>query len=408
MNIYQENQSPSASVALPPDFNQPSNSPVSSKLDGIDITSRNPGLGKISRTVTNAEFVAGIFGSPADGASSAVRAKNSDPTHGGWPAIQARLVVEKLTSRTNNYINTSTFFPGQDGSFRACKDNFSSCHFILLDDIGSKVSPEHLNNFEVSWLLETSPGNFQAGIILDPPLTDPGQAAQLLSDVISARLCDSSSTGAITRWARLPVGINGKEKYRDQSGEPFQCRLVKWSPTKRYTVADVYHGLRLQHLPPLRYLSEEEFEFDTPLPEQSWSLNACRSAVELEPIAELLNSIDPDSDYGDWIKVLMAVNYESGGSDAGLEIVDKWSSRGKKYHGRNDVESRWQSLDGCVKRPLTIGTLKRMTREFGFSFGEEIFDIEDFVAADAEPNPLPSMAMNKPPDCRSVQQPFKN
>ena len=41
----------------------------------------------------------------------------------------------------------------------------------MLDDIGTKVAMERLT-LPPSWLLETSPGNHQAGYLLREPLTD--------------------------------------------------------------------------------------------------------------------------------------------------------------------------------------------------------------------------------------------
>ena len=34
----------------------------------------------------------------------------------------------------------------------------------------------------------------------------------------------------LSRWARLPAAINGKPKYADEFGAPFQCRLIEWRP----------------------------------------------------------------------------------------------------------------------------------------------------------------------------------
>ena len=42
----------------------------------------------------------------------------------------------------------------------------------MLDDLGTKVPLERLAGFGLSWLIETSPGNHQGGIILAEPVTD--------------------------------------------------------------------------------------------------------------------------------------------------------------------------------------------------------------------------------------------
>jgi hypothetical protein len=116
----------------------------------------------------------------------------------------------------------------------------------LLDDLGTKVPLGRLSDFELSWLIETSPGNYQGGIILDAPITDGGVAVRLLNAVIDAGLCDAGATGPLSRWARLPVAINGKPKYADEAGVPFRCRLIEWRPEKRYSPQEIVDRLELE------------------------------------------------------------------------------------------------------------------------------------------------------------------
>jgi hypothetical protein len=119
----------------------------------------------------------------------------------------------------------------------------------LLDDLGTKVPLDRLGDFELSWLIETSPGNYQGGIILAEPLADAAAAVRLLNAVIDAGLCDAGATGPLSRWARLPAAINGKPKYADESGAPFQCRLIEWRPGKRYSPQEIVDRLQLELAP---------------------------------------------------------------------------------------------------------------------------------------------------------------
>ena len=119
----------------------------------------------------------------------------------------------------------------------------------MLDDLGTKVPLDRLGGFELSWLIETSPGNYQGGILLDEPITDGAVAVRLLNAVIDAGLCDAGATGPLSRWARLPVAINGKPKYADKAGAPFQCRLVEWRPDKRYSPQEIVDRLQLELAP---------------------------------------------------------------------------------------------------------------------------------------------------------------
>jgi hypothetical protein len=199
--------------------------------------------------ISNSEFVAAVFPRLPDGAFAAVCAKIKDPSGGGWLAARADLVAAHLSAANNNYLGCASFYPGDDGSFKARKAKFAACHFLMLDDLGTKVAMERLTGFELSWLIETSPGNHQGGIILADPLTEGALAVRLLTAMIDAKLCDAGATGPLSRWARLPVAINGKPKYALEDGSPFQCRLVEWRPDKRYTPEEIVDRLQLE-LPP--------------------------------------------------------------------------------------------------------------------------------------------------------------
>jgi hypothetical protein len=141
-----------------------------------------------------------------EGAYPAIRSKPGDPNVGGWRAKRADSVIDSLSAENNNFINSSSFYPGADESFKARKENFAACQFPLLDDIGTKVSWERLAGFELSWSIETSYGNYQGAIILAAPITDRDEATNLLNAIIGAGLCDHGAPGALSRWA--PPGRN--------------------------------------------------------------------------------------------------------------------------------------------------------------------------------------------------------
>jgi len=82
----------------------------------------------------------------------------------------------------------------------------------------------------------------------------------------------------------------------------------------------------------------------------------------LDQLRTTLMKIDPDISYGDWIKALMVVFYETKGSDAGLALVDQWSSHGKKYRGFRDIEYRWNRFNIAYEKPVRLATLIRMAK----------------------------------------------
>lgn len=85
--------------------------------------------------------------------------------------------------------------------------------------------------------------------------------------------------------------------------------------------------------------------------------------VTLCKLSEILERIDPDIHYGDWIRVLMAIYYETGGTEEGFDLADEWSSKGKKYMGYKDVYRKWRCFKPDHKRPIKMGTLIKIANE---------------------------------------------
>ncbi|WP_350135938.1 DNA-primase RepB domain-containing protein [Nitrosomonas sp.] len=213
--------------------------------------------------IPNCEFIDAVFHGIPRNAFAAVCSKPGNPEEGGWLALKVTSQLAHLCDENNNYLNCSSFYHTEDGNlFNVRKEQFAACHFLMLDDIGTKVPLERFAGFEFSWLVETSPGNHQAGIILTDPITNSLEAEVLLKALISAELCDPGSSG-ICRWARLPVGINGKTKYLDSNGNPFHCRLIEWNLDKRYTPQELIDKLSLKYIEPAHSrVSEESLQPD--------------------------------------------------------------------------------------------------------------------------------------------------
>ncbi len=214
--------------------------------------------------IKNADFLASVFPLVPEGAFVAICSKAGNPCIGGWSANRADAVIENLSAGHNNFVGCSSFYPGEDGSFKARKAQFAACHFLMLDDLGTKVPFERLAGFELTWLIETSPGNHQGGIMLTDPITNGDLAVRLLTAVIGAGLCDAGATGPLSRWARLPVAINGKPKHANEAGVPLSCRLVEWRPEKRYTPQEIVDGLQLELAPAGRPKKEAKPAADNP------------------------------------------------------------------------------------------------------------------------------------------------
>jgi hypothetical protein len=213
------------------------------------------------------------------------------------------------------------------------------------------------------------------GLILAQPLTNPEEVTRLQDAVIARGLCDPGANG-MTRWVRLPVGINDKLKYKDASGKPFQCRLTVWNPEVRYTVDELVAGLNLN----MANTTGQNVKQSVIVPKLVAIANDRKFApIELSKVAQLLDAIDPDCGRKEWMDAVMAVHNETGGSDDGFALVDAWSSKGgTKYKGTKDVEVQWRSLDKPSDKPrITIGRLIKMAGQAGA-------DVAAILQGDAE------------------------
>jgi hypothetical protein len=96
--------------------------------------------------VSNREFLEAVFNQPLpDAASVAICEKRGDPQANGYLPVPWRPGLEvNLAGALNAYVNCSVFTHGADGSFRARKDRSAATVLLMLDDIGTKVSPERL------------------------------------------------------------------------------------------------------------------------------------------------------------------------------------------------------------------------------------------------------------------------
>jgi len=78
--------------------------------------------------------------------------------------------------------------------------------------------------------------------------------------------------------------------------------------------------------------------------EQKAPMVGVPTAVGLERLRWALSWFDPDADgYDKWKERLMAVHHETGGSDAGLALVEEWSQQGGKYKP-GEITRKWHGF----------------------------------------------------------------
>ena len=92
---------------------------------------------------------------------------------------------------------------------RRKNENFKALHILVCDDIGTKASPPPL---KPSYVIETSPNNFQWGYRLTTPIKDIQSAKALINLLIKSGYTDPAAHG-IVRLVRLPSGTNLKNDF---------------------------------------------------------------------------------------------------------------------------------------------------------------------------------------------------
>ena len=137
------------------------------------------------------------------------------------------------------YYGTSTTIRNPEGELRNRKALFKRLHVIVLDDIGTKIPVDKIPKELIpTYIIETSKGNFQYGLVLETPIDDPAQADLLIQIVYDAGISDGGGK-LINKLVRLPDGVNGKPGEKGQ----FQVNLVSftdrlWKPEDILNILD--------------------------------------------------------------------------------------------------------------------------------------------------------------------------
>jgi hypothetical protein len=108
----------------------------------------------------------------------------------------------------------------------------------------------------------------------------------------------------------------------------------------------------------------------------------------------MLQHLDPDSGYQDWLHVLMAVYHGTGGSEQGFALVNAWSSQGQKYRGEAEIRTKWSSFEHYDGTPITVGTIIKLLAAKGVDWIKVCAALEppfkvrdDKVIPEVEPPP---------------------
>lgn len=145
-----------------------------------------------------------------------------------WAGAPAASMLRAPHAELNTYYSVSL----QSGGRRGIA-GFERLFAVVLDDVGVKVDLAAAEGLlgRPSYILETSPGNCQAGWFCD--LTQPEWTTGALSAVYT-HLGAGDNLKNLVGYMRLPVGTNSKKSL----GAPFRHRLLLWEPARRLTAFD--------------------------------------------------------------------------------------------------------------------------------------------------------------------------
>lgn len=138
--------------------------------------------------------------------------------------------------------NTASFIIDRfiDGKVSASAANCEYVLVMMLDDVGTKSKTPPV---PPTWIMETSPGNFQWGYAFSEQPTKAEFAAAIKA-IAEAGYTDPGACNAVRNF-RIPGSVNLKP---DRNG--FAARLVEFNPQREYTLAAICAGLGVEPGPP--------------------------------------------------------------------------------------------------------------------------------------------------------------
>jgi len=184
-----------------------------------------------------------------------------------------------------------------------------------------------------------------------PVWTEHARMLKELHGALGLRV-DPSRTSDIASMMRTP----GMENHKYDPPRPVVITYVSttYLPTEEFLAS-----IRAAHT---RFCAPSNSV--QPVKQVEGSFIALQGIPDMGRLVGLLNYISPDVGYDDWLKVLMALHTETGGSDAGLVLATNWSKRGQKFKGEGEIRTKWASFRPDTGSNVTIATLVNMAKRW--------------------------------------------
>jgi hypothetical protein len=162
---------------------------------------------------------------------------------GGWTGGRYDLWEPRCTPCNNNFFSVQLQAPG---TTRRTRTNWGGARCLVLDDVNVKVKADAAFRRlgEPSWTFETSPGSYQCGYILTQRVDDQRVYQAVLDGLAEHGLTDPGAKKS-GQYFRLPLGTNGKEKYRAHHPNGFPVRVAEWKPARTFRIEDIAQRLQV-------------------------------------------------------------------------------------------------------------------------------------------------------------------
>ena len=197
----------------------------------------------------NSEFLSAVYGRLKNDygwttsfASDPGTAPGSLWLGSAWTGTDDQKTVIDQRAEDNNYYSVGVCY-AREGEKRRSKEVFGRLAVLMADDISPAGLDDLVGGY--SYALETSKGNYQVGVLLDPADADT-RNAPLIDAVLRAMgaggfvKADSSGNNPV-RYARLPVGTNTKKRDTGM----FSQKLLFCNLDEVYTLADAVRTFSL-------------------------------------------------------------------------------------------------------------------------------------------------------------------
>ena len=231
-------------------------------------------------------------------------------------------------------------------------ENVTKIRALWVDTDGADQAPI-IEHFKPHLVIESSPGNFHDyHLVKNCPLDQFRSAQKKLIEVFKT----DKGIHDLPRVMRLPGFPHQKvNDAKELDGTPFMVRIVDdtsfFGPTDWSELEKIIDGIPRSQAP------EQFIEEPTYFPKSmDIDLNPEPSREEVERI---LNTIDPDVEYVDWINVLMGLHSLS---NSYLDLAEAWSAKGNKYVS-GEVGSKWNSFSS--NGGIGWGTVCRLAQDHG-------------------------------------------